>query len=88
MLDNTMRRGRTDPCRPMGTRQVWSEYQRIQNTATEYERKHVYRIECRECNAVLTDRGMNVRKRGFMQAGFEIGMAQLFSFGIGCATFR
>lgn len=45
----------------MGNRQVWSEYQRIQNTATEYERKHVYRIECRECNAVLTDRGMNVR---------------------------
>ncbi|CAO3599265.1 unnamed protein product [Absidia cylindrospora] len=63
MLDNNVRqrltRGTDNACRMMATRQVWSEYQRLQNTATEYERKHVYRIECRECNAVLTDRGMN-----------------------------
>ncbi|KAI8983833.1 protein FAM72 [Pilobolus umbonatus] len=27
--------------------------------ATEYERKHVYRVQCKDCNEVLTDRGMN-----------------------------
>lgn len=41
-------------------RQVLIEYQRMNQVATEYERKHVYRIECNDCNFVLTDRGMNV----------------------------
>lgn len=41
-------------------RQVLIEYQRMNQVATEYERKHVYRIECHDCNFVLTDRGMNV----------------------------
>jgi hypothetical protein len=41
-------------------RQVLVEYQRMNQVATEYERKHVYRIECHDCSAVLTDRGMNV----------------------------
>jgi hypothetical protein len=41
-------------------RQVLIEYQRMNQVATEYERKHVYRIECHDCSAVLTDRGMNV----------------------------
>lgn len=44
-------------------RQVLIEYQRMNQVATEYERKHVYRIECLDCNAVLTDRGMNVSFR-------------------------
>lgn len=42
-------------------RQVLVEYQRMNQVATEYERKHVYRIECNDCSSVLTDRGMNVR---------------------------
>ena len=42
-------------------RQVLIEYQRMSQVATEYERKHVYRIECNDCHSVLTDRGMNVR---------------------------
>lgn len=41
-------------------RQVLVEYQRMNQVATEYERKHVYRIECNDCSSVLTDRGMNV----------------------------
>ncbi|KAG2209117.1 hypothetical protein INT46_006281 [Mucor plumbeus] len=40
-------------------RQVLIEYQRMNQVATEYERKHVYRIECNDCSSVLTDRGMN-----------------------------
>ncbi|GAN01242.1 hypothetical protein MAM1_0005c00674 [Mucor ambiguus] len=40
-------------------RQVLVEYQRMNQVATEYERKHVYRIECNDCSSVLTDRGMN-----------------------------
>ncbi|KAG2236400.1 hypothetical protein INT48_008382 [Thamnidium elegans] len=40
-------------------RQVLIEYQRMNQVATEYERKHVYRIECNDCHFVLTDRGMN-----------------------------
>lgn len=43
-------------------RQVLIEYQRMNQVATEYERKHVYRIECNDCHFVLTDRGMNVNK--------------------------
>ncbi|KAL0140931.1 FAM72 protein-domain-containing protein [Mucor lusitanicus] len=31
----------------------------MNQVATEYERKHVYRIECNDCSSVLTDRGMN-----------------------------
>ncbi|KAI8063264.1 FAM72 protein-domain-containing protein [Gongronella butleri] len=54
MLDNLHR-----PHRLMPMRQVWSDYQRMQNTATEYERKHVFRIDCRECGSLLTNRGMN-----------------------------
>lgn len=42
-------------------RQVLIEYQRMNQVASEYERKHVYRIECNDCNAILTDRGMNVK---------------------------
>lgn len=41
-------------------RQVLIEYQRMNQVATEYERKHVYRIECNDCHSILTDRGMNV----------------------------
>lgn len=41
-------------------RQILIEYQRMNQVATEYERKHVYRIECNDCSSVLTDRGMNV----------------------------
>ncbi|KAI9303722.1 FAM72 protein-domain-containing protein [Cunninghamella echinulata] len=54
MLDNILTSYPT-----MSNRQVWAEYQRIQNNATEYERKNVYRIVCRDCHFVLTDRGMN-----------------------------
>jgi hypothetical protein len=42
-------------------RQVLIEYQRMNQVASEYERKHVYRIECNDCNIMLTDRGMNVK---------------------------
>ncbi|KAI8365812.1 protein FAM72 [Choanephora cucurbitarum] len=31
----------------------------MNQAASEYERKHVYRIQCKDCSAVLTDRGMN-----------------------------
>ncbi|KAI9350406.1 protein FAM72 [Pilaira anomala] len=31
----------------------------MNQVATEYERKHVYRIECNDCHSILTDRGMN-----------------------------
>ncbi|ORX51673.1 hypothetical protein DM01DRAFT_1384390 [Hesseltinella vesiculosa] len=55
MLDNNVHRLH----RRMPMRQVWTEYQRMQNTASEYDRKHVYSIECRDCNALLTNRGMN-----------------------------
>jgi hypothetical protein len=41
-------------------RQVLIEYQRMNQVATEYERKHVYRIQCNDCKSILTDRGMNV----------------------------
>lgn len=41
-------------------RQVLIEYQRMNQVATEYERKHVYRIQCNDCSSTLTDRGMNV----------------------------
>jgi hypothetical protein len=44
-------------------RQVLIEYQRMNQMASEYERKHVYRIECNDCSVVLTDRGMNVKYR-------------------------
>lgn len=43
-------------------RQVLIEYQRMNQVATEYERKHVYRIQCHDCSSVLTDRGMNVSR--------------------------
>lgn len=61
-------------------RQVLIEYQRMNQVATEYERKHVYRIECHDCNFVLTDRGMNVRFSYF-------NVLLDIDFFLGCITF-
>lgn len=39
--------------------QVLKEYQRLIRQGSEYDRKHVYRIQCGDCDTILTDRGMN-----------------------------
>jgi arginyl-tRNA--protein-N-Asp/Glu arginylyltransferase len=40
--------------------EVLVEYQRMTQVGSEYQRKHVYRIQCGDCRTHLTNRGMSV----------------------------
>lgn len=35
------------------------EYKRVHKEGRDYDRKHVHRIECGDCDSVLTDRAMD-----------------------------